>query len=105
MKRMVRTLLAATLLVSGYILASAIPTVFAADDDQAVLQADRALAEAIGKADKTAVGKLLDANFAWTAAQGKTKNKAQVLQALPTAALGDESGFDVAERTHRQGCA
>src|ERR1700687_2472651 len=104
MRCLVRNFLAATALLYGCALASTIPSVFAADSEraQAEIQADHALVAAVAKADKTAVRKLLDASFTWTDVQGKTQNKEQVLQALPAAALGDESGLDVKERTYGQ---
>jgi len=68
--------------------------VFATDDgEQAALQADKSLSAALGKADKAAAGKLLDAVFVWTDTQGKSLKKAEVLDTLPTFAadnMGDE---------------
>lgn len=73
----------------------------AADDNQqAVLQADRTLVQAIAKADKRAAGALLDKDFTWTDSAGKTLDKAEVLQSLPTPASGDENGAEVKERTY-----
>ena len=70
----------------------------AAGDDEVVLQADRAFVQAIAKSDKASLGKLLDADFAWTNSEGKTQTKAEILQDLPTPA----SGFDAEakERTY-----
>ena len=45
---------------------------------------------------------MLDANFTWTDAEGKTLSAAEVLHAVPKDALGDESGAEVRERTHGQ---
>jgi hypothetical protein len=58
----------------------------AADDAQALLQADQALVQAFDKADKAAAGKLLDAAFTWTDATGKISTRALVLQNLGSAA-------------------
>ena len=107
MRPLVRNSLAATALLFICAVPPTTLPVFAAGarqapQDQALLQADRALVQAIGKADKAAAGKLLDADFTWTDAQGKTQSKAQVLQALPVSALGDESGLDVKEHTYGQ---
>ena len=105
MRRLVRNSLATTALFFICAVAPITLRVFAADGGkppQTLLQADRALVQAIGKADKAAVGKLLDANFTWTDEQGKSQNRAQVLQSLPISALGDESGLDVKERTYGQ---
>ncbi len=57
--------------------------VAAADDEHMAAQADQSLNAALGKADQAAVAKLLDANFEWTNAEGKTRTKAETLQALP----------------------
>lgn len=65
------------------------------EGEQAVLQADHALSEAIGKADKPAVGKLLDADFAWTDAEGKTQNKAKTLEDLSAFATDSQGEMDV----------
>lgn len=102
MRRFATRALAVGVAFGGMLVALASKTVPAAEDDQAVLQADHALVQAIGKADKTAVGELLDANFTWTDSDGKTQDKAQVLQALPALAIGDQSGLDVKERTYGQ---
>jgi len=58
-------------------------TVAAADDEQMAAQVDQSLNAALGKADQAAVAKLLDANFEWTNTEGKTRTKAETLQALP----------------------
>ncbi len=63
--------------------------------EQAVLQADHALAEAIGKADKAAVSKLLDSDFTWTDAEGKTLNKAKTLEDLSALATDSQGEADV----------
>jgi hypothetical protein len=100
MRRFVRYALAIGVVFGGVMAGLASRPVAAAGDDQAVLQADHAFVQAIGKADKTAVGNLLDADFTWTDSEGKTQSKAEVLQALPKPALGDESGAEVKERTY-----
>ncbi len=73
-----------------------------AGDDQAVLQADHALVAMLDKADRTAAGKALDAELAWTNAAGDTLDRARVLASLPKPPLGDESGAQVSERTYGQ---
>ncbi|MBZ5699666.1 MAG: nuclear transport factor 2 family protein [Acidobacteriia bacterium] len=75
--------------------------VAAADDEQVAAQADHALNEALGKADKTAVGRLLDADFEWTDVEGKTRTKAETLQALP--ALAADTRDQVEIQTHNFG--
>jgi hypothetical protein len=65
--------------------------VAAAGEDQTVLQADHAFAQALAKQDKKALGAILDSNFLWTDPDGKTLTKAEVLQNLPTPSAGYEA--------------
>lgn len=65
---------------------------WAAGDDPAMLQADRAFVQAVAQADKAALEQLLDADFTWTDFEGKSATKAQVLQKVPTFAIADEQG-------------
>jgi ketosteroid isomerase-like protein len=74
----------------------------AAGDDQAVLQADNEFVQAVGKRDTATVGSVLDADFTWTDAEGKTQSRAEVLRSLPTPALGNESGAQVKQHTYSQ---
>jgi hypothetical protein len=67
----------------------------AASDDEAVLQADHALVEAIGKTDNAALGRLLDESFVWTDSAGKSSTKAQVLQDLPKPTDGYNTAANV----------
>jgi hypothetical protein len=55
-----------------------------------MLQADRAFVEAVAKADKPALEKLLDADFTWTDSEGRTRTKAQVLRDPPKPAIANE---------------
>jgi Domain of unknown function (DUF4440) len=48
----------------------------------AVLEANRAMAAALDKGDKKLAEKFLDKDFAWTDADGKTRNKNETLQDL-----------------------
>jgi hypothetical protein len=75
---------------------------FAAESDPAVVQADRAFVQAAAKGDGAAIGKMVDGDFTWTDADGKTLTAEEVLRALPKDALGDESGVEVSERTYGQ---
>jgi hypothetical protein len=62
--------------------------------EHGALRADHSLQSALGKADKTLTGKLLDADFVWTDADGKSLKRAEVLGDLPTYAadnLGEEN--------------
>ena len=71
----------------------------AADDaGQEAVQADHALLSALGKSDKVAVGKLLDADFVWTDGDGKSMKKAEVLEGLSAYATDNQGEDDV--QTH-----
>ena len=74
----------------------------ATDGDAAVIQADRAFVQAAAKGDAAGLGKMVDAEFTWTDAEGKTLTAEEVLRAIPKDALGDESGVEVSERTYGQ---
>jgi ketosteroid isomerase-like protein len=76
--------------------------VSAASDDQEVLQTDHDFLQAAAKADKATVAKLLDADFTWTDAEGKTQSRAEILKSMPKPALGEESGARVEQRTYGQ---
>lgn len=79
----------------------AIRSVAAAGDDQSVLKADQSLVQALGKADKAAVGALLDEKFEWTDADGKTRTKVEALRDL--AALAKDNDGDTDVKTHFYG--
>jgi hypothetical protein len=51
--------------------------------DAAMIHADHAFVEAVNRADRGALDRLLDADFTWTDAEGKTRTKAEVLQIIP----------------------
>jgi hypothetical protein len=74
----------------------------AAEADPAVMQTDRAFVRAAAKGDAAALGKMVDAEFTWTDAEGKTLTAAEMLRAVPKDALGDENGAEVSERTYGQ---
>jgi hypothetical protein len=78
------------------------PIVTSAEGDASVMQADRAFVQAGAKGDAAAIGKMLDAEFTWTDADGKTLTREEVLRAVPKGALGDESGAELSERTYGQ---
>jgi hypothetical protein len=73
-----------------------------AADDPSILQADREFVQAADKRDTATVGKLMDAEFTWTDADGMTRTKAEVLDSLPTPALGNETGAEVKQQLHSQ---
>jgi uncharacterized protein DUF4440 len=60
--------------------------------DPANSAADREFAQAVAKADKAALGKLLDGDFMWIDANGKTLHRAEVLSTVPKPGINDESG-------------
>jgi hypothetical protein len=74
------------------------PRAWGANDEEAALRSDSAFAESAEKGDAAAVAKLLDADFFWTDAAGKTFTRAEVLAAVPKPSISDEAG---AQRTHR----
>ncbi len=73
-----------------------------ASEEQSILQADHEFVQAAGKGDNATVGRLLDTDFTWTDADGKTLGRARVLDSLPTPALGTETGAEVKQQTHSQ---
>ena len=73
-----------------------------AADDPAALRADRAFVAAIVKADTGAVDKLVDPEFTWTDAAGKTFGRVQVLASLPKPIIADESAAKIASRSYGQ---
>ncbi len=72
---------------------------FAAETNQAVIDADHALVEALAKSNKAEAGKLLDAEFMWTDTQGKTVGKSAALSELSAMAGGNPSDAEVKETT------
>ncbi len=81
--------------------ASAGRTAAASEEEQGALQADHSLASALGKADKSATGKLLDGDFVWTDADGKSLKKAEVLGDLLAYAADNQGDENV--QTHFYG--
>jgi hypothetical protein len=84
---------AATVLLAGIV-----PAALAQDAN--MLQADAAFEQAIAKADKSALDKLLDADFTWTNADGKVHTKAQVLRELPKAAIPNAKNAELKSYTY-----
>jgi hypothetical protein len=87
--------LAAGIAGGGWLMSPATTPAADVEGEQAVLQADHALADAIGKADKSATGKLLDSDFAWTDGEGKTENKAKTLENLAALATDSQGEADM----------
>ena len=100
MKRLVTSAIAAGMLLCSLWISLLANSAMA--DEPSVLQADREFVQAVGKGDSATVAKLLDADFTWTAADGKTLSRADVLSSLPTPALGDETGAHQRRQTRRQ---
>ena len=92
MKRHFCSVFAIGILSGGFLLASLIEQGTASAQELSALQADREFVQAAVKGDSASVAKLLDADFTWTDADGKTQSRAEALSALPTPALGNEAG-------------
>ena len=73
-----------------------------AGEEQSILQADHEFVQAAAKGNAVTIGRMLDTDFTWTDADGKTRSRAEVLDSLPTPALGNESGAQVKQQTHSQ---
>ncbi|HEV2116568.1 MAG TPA: nuclear transport factor 2 family protein [Terriglobales bacterium] len=71
----------------------------AAETNQAVVDADHAFIQALGKSDKAALGKLLDADFSWTNTEGKTVGRSAALGDLSSLAGGNPADAEVKEIT------
>jgi hypothetical protein len=70
--------------------------------DTAVSQADHAFMQAAAKQDSEELGKLLDADFTWTNAAGKTMTRADVISSVSTSPMGDESTAKMEHRDYGQ---
>lgn len=55
---------------------------------------DQDFVEALARNDAAGLGRLLEDDFAWTDAQGRTLDRAKVLASMPLPALGDENQAD-----------
>src|SRR6202521_2154393 len=102
MRRFVTSVLAAGVTLAVMLAAQLGRRVIAAADEPSILQIDNEFVQAAAKDDKAAVGKLLDMDFTWTDADGKTRARADVLKSLPTPALGNETGAQIKSRTYGQ---
>jgi hypothetical protein len=94
--------LAFVFLLAGSLLFVTSRNAFAADTDQAVLQADRKFVQAASLQNGSLLARMLDDDFTWTDADGKTLTSAEVLHSVPKPILGDETGVEVSERTYGQ---
>ena len=100
MKVLCRNAVAAAALAAAMLFSAAGPA--AAADDPAVLAADRDFMLAAGKSDAAALGKLLDADFVWIDANGKTANRAQTLRGVPKRASSDAGGAEARRHDYGQ---
>src|SRR6266849_9171484 len=100
MKRFVVSAIAPGILLPGLLFSMLGKS--AAADEPSVLQADREFVQAAAKGDSAAVARLLDADFTWTDADGKTLSRAEVLSSLPKPALGNEAGAQQRRQTRSQ---
>lgn len=91
MRHLMKCALVAGLVCEGVAAGHEIAPVFAADERQAVLQADRMLLQAIVQNDKAAAETYLDAEFTWTGLTGKTQTRANVLQDLNALAAENDT--------------
>jgi len=102
MKRFALHILAAALLFGAILPWAPHQRLTAAGEEQAILQSDHEFVRAVTKDDKTTLAKLLDEDFTWTNAAGKTITRAQVLSSVPTSPMGDESAAKIEHRDYGQ---
>jgi hypothetical protein len=93
---------ALAIVIVGTVTVPSLPLLAIAAEDPAALQADREFVHAAAKGDKEAVGKLLDADFTWTDAQGKTYTKSEALAELAQLKVSDDQDAKVEPRTYGQ---
>jgi hypothetical protein len=74
--------------------------VFAATDEQAVIRADRSFVQEVAANRGADIEKLLDADFSWTDAAGKTLTRAEVLASPPQPSITDPSGVQRTVRNY-----
>jgi ketosteroid isomerase-like protein len=101
-KPFVSTTLVFGIMLGGILAFLSLSPLAVAADDQAILQSDHEFIRAVAKNDKAALAKLLDEDFTWTDATGKTQTRADVLKSLPAAALGSETGAAIKQLTYGQ---
>jgi hypothetical protein len=102
MRHFVTSVFAVGVVCGAVMVALLRPCLAAAADEPSLLQIDNEFVQAAAKDDKAAVGKLLDMDFTWTDADGKTRARADVLKSPPTPALGNETGAQLKPRTYGQ---
>jgi hypothetical protein len=70
--------------------------------DQTAFNADREFVQALAKSNQAAIEKLLDAEFTWTDANGKTITRAEMLASIPTPIITDETDARLVHRNYGQ---
>ncbi len=95
MKKFLIRVLILGVVCGGSLCAWPIRRAVADEGEQAALQASRSLQDALAKADKAAVGKLLDANFVWTDVDGKSLKKSEVLDNISAFAADNQDDTKV----------
>jgi len=100
MKGFTTKLIAVGVLLSGVLSGILSMRVVAAAEDQTYLQADHEFVQTAASGNKATVSRLVDADFTWTDAEGKTQTRAEVLKSIPALSLGNESGAEVKQRTY-----
>jgi hypothetical protein len=98
----IRALLACLLcsFVCANLFAGTNPPPAAQADNLLASQADHMFVQAVAKSDKAGLEGLLDSEFTWTDAAGKTFTRAQVLEGIPKPGIIDESGAQIVERNY-----
>lgn len=102
MRRSVTSVSAMGILSVGFLLVIPIVRGIAVTEEASVLQADRKFVESAARGDGATVSELLDTEFTWTDAEGKTISREEALVALPKPALGDEAGAHQVRQTRSQ---
>jgi len=102
MKCFAKYVLPMVIALGSAVIAPGLSRVAVASEDPAALQADREFVRAAAKGDKEAVGKLLDADFTWTDAQGQSYTKSETLTALPQLKVSDASDAREERRSYGQ---
>src|SRR6202047_4205482 len=89
-------------LMNGFAATKAAVGALSEGGDTAVTLANHAFVQAAAKQDSEEIGKLLDADFTWTNAAGKTTTRAEVVSSVPTSPMGDESAAKIEHRDYGQ---
>jgi hypothetical protein len=101
MNSFVTRVLIATAVCGGMLVPGAIGRAAGDGAEEDSLRADRSLLSALSKADKNETGNLLDADFVWTDADGRSLKKAEVLGDLSIYAADNQGDENV--QTHFYG--